>query len=52
MTLRDYASKNYDLIISHGFEWGDPTIKVAKDYPNTKLIGRKTWFFVSLPRLW
>lgn len=38
MTLRDYASKNYDLIISHGFEWGDPTIKVAKDYPDTKFI--------------
>ncbi|HZB17222.1 MAG TPA: BMP family ABC transporter substrate-binding protein, partial [Nitrososphaeraceae archaeon] len=37
-TLRDYADKGSDLIISHGFEWGEPAIKVGKDYPNTKFV--------------
>ena len=37
-TLRDYADKGYDLIIAHGFEWGEPAIKVGKDYPNTKFV--------------
>lgn len=37
-TLRDYANKGYDLIIAQGFEWGDPAVKVGKDYPNTKFI--------------
>jgi basic membrane protein A and related proteins len=36
--LRDYANKGYDLIIAQGFEWGDPTVKVGKDYPNTKFV--------------
>ena len=38
ITLREYANAGYDLIISHGFEWGAPAIKVAKDYPNTKFV--------------
>jgi basic membrane protein A and related proteins len=37
-TLRDYASAGYDLIIAHGYEWGDPAINVGKDYPNTKFV--------------
>jgi basic membrane protein A and related proteins len=37
-TLRDYAQKGYDLIISHGFEWGKPAVKVGKDYPETKFV--------------
>ena len=37
-TLRDYANKDYDLIIAQGFEWGDPAVKVGKDYPNTKFV--------------
>jgi basic membrane protein A len=37
-TLRDYASKGYDLIIAQGFEWGNPAVKVGRDYPNTKLV--------------
>jgi basic membrane protein A and related proteins len=37
-TLRNYANAGYNLIISHGFEWGEPSVKVAKDYPNTKFI--------------
>jgi basic membrane protein A and related proteins len=37
-TLRGYANKTYDLIIAQGFEWGDPAVKVGKDYPNTKFV--------------
>ena len=37
-TLREYAKAGYDLIISHGFEWGEPSIKVGKDYPETKFV--------------
>ncbi|MGI0013009.1 MAG: BMP family ABC transporter substrate-binding protein [Nitrososphaera sp.] len=37
-TLRKYAEDGYDLIIAHGFQWGDPAVKVGKDYPNTKFV--------------
>jgi basic membrane protein A and related proteins len=37
-TLRKYANDGYNLIISHGFEWGKPVIKVAKEFPNTKFV--------------
>ena len=37
-TLRDYAKAGYDLIISHGFEWGKPAVNVGKDYPATKFV--------------
>ena len=37
-TLRNYANKSYDLIIAQGFEWGNPAVKVGKDYPNTKFV--------------
>jgi basic membrane protein A len=30
------AENGYDLIIGHGFAFGDPALKVAEDYPNTK----------------
>ncbi len=36
--LRARANDGYDLIIAHGFQWGDPAIKVGKDYPNTKFV--------------
>ncbi|MGH9878842.1 MAG: BMP family ABC transporter substrate-binding protein, partial [Nitrososphaerales archaeon] len=36
--LRSRADESYDLIIAHGFQWGDPAIKVGKDYPNTKFV--------------
>jgi basic membrane protein A len=35
-TLREHAKAGYDLIISHGFEWGKPAVKVGKEYPGTK----------------
>jgi basic membrane protein A len=37
-TLRQYAQDGTDLIIAHGFQWGDPAVKVGKDYPNTKIV--------------
>jgi basic membrane protein A and related proteins len=37
-TLKDYANKGYDLIIAQGFEWGNPAVRVGKDYPNTKFV--------------
>lgn len=37
-TLRDAAEAGTDLIFAHGFEWGDPALKVAQDYPNTKFV--------------
>ncbi len=36
--LREYANAGYDLIIAHGFEWGTPAIKVAKDYHHINFI--------------
>jgi basic membrane protein A len=37
-TLRNYAESGNNLIICQGFEWGDPALKVAKDFPNTKFL--------------
>jgi len=37
-TLRQFSEDGYDLVIAHGFQWGDPAVKVGKDYPNTKYI--------------
>ncbi|HHW07579.1 MAG TPA: BMP family ABC transporter substrate-binding protein [Clostridia bacterium] len=31
----DYAAQGYDLVIGHGFQFGDPAVKVAKNFPNT-----------------
>jgi basic membrane protein A and related proteins len=37
-TLKSYAVKDYDIIIAQGYEWGDPVIKVAKEYPDIKFV--------------
>lgn len=37
-TLRDYASRGYDVIIAHGFQWGDAIQRVAKDFPDKKFV--------------
>ncbi|MEA4900005.1 BMP family protein [Desulfitobacterium sp.] len=34
--LRDFATQGYDLIIGHGFQFQEPLIKVAGEFPNTK----------------
>lgn len=32
--FRDYASRGYNLIYGHGFQFGDAAQKVAKEFPN------------------
>ncbi|HEY3267923.1 MAG TPA: BMP family protein [Armatimonadota bacterium] len=36
--LRDFAARGFDLVIGHGNEYGDPALKVAKDFPKTKFL--------------
>jgi basic membrane protein A len=33
--MRDYAERGYNLIIGHGFQFGDAAATVSKDYPQT-----------------
>jgi basic membrane protein A and related proteins len=32
--LRDYAQQGFDLIIGHGFQFMEPIVKVAEEYPD------------------
>ncbi len=34
----DYASQGYDLVIGHGFQYGDPALSVGKRFPKTKFM--------------
>lgn len=36
--LRSYASEGYNLVFGHGFEYNEPSIAVAKDFPNTVFV--------------
>ena len=47
--LRDYASRGYDVLIAHGFQWGDAIQRVAKDFPDKKFIN--TFGAVTGPNL-
>jgi basic membrane protein A len=38
MTLRKYCESAYDLIIAHGFQWGEPALQVGQTYPRTKIV--------------
>jgi basic membrane protein A len=38
MTLRKYAESGYDLIIAHGFHWGEPALQVGQTYPQTNIV--------------
>lgn len=38
--MRNYAYEEYDLIIGHGFEFGEPAMRVAPEFPDVN-------FFVS-----
>jgi len=33
--IRDFAAKGYDVIFGHGFQFGDPIVAVAPDFPDT-----------------
>ncbi|WP_206811852.1 BMP family protein [Paradesulfitobacterium ferrireducens] len=36
--FRSFAQQKYDVIIGHGFQFGDAAKAVAKDFPNTKFV--------------
>ena len=36
--IAHYASAGYDVVIGHGYEFGDPALEVAETYPDTKFI--------------
>lgn len=38
----DYASQGYDLIIGHGFQFGEAAKKVAEQYPNIKFMATES----------
>lgn len=43
--MRSYARKGYNLVFGHGFEYNEPGVKVAKDFPDTVFVsssGAKT----------
>lgn len=37
-TFTDYAASGYDIIIGHGFQFGDPALEVGELYPDVKFI--------------
>ncbi len=37
-TYTDYAANGYDIVIGHGFQFGDPALEVGELYPDTKFI--------------
>jgi basic membrane protein A and related proteins len=34
----DYAAQGYDLVIGHGFQYGDPAAKVSKRFPKARFM--------------
>jgi basic membrane protein A and related proteins len=38
---RDFASRGWDIVFGHGFEFQDPFLRVAPDFPNTKFVVNK-----------
>ncbi|RYG36200.1 BMP family ABC transporter substrate-binding protein [bacterium] len=36
--MRSYAQNGYKLVIGHGFEYNEPGVEVAKDFPDTVFI--------------
>lgn len=37
-SMRSYAQKGYNLVFGHGFEYNEPAIDVAKEFPNTVFV--------------
>lgn len=37
-TLQRYADSKYDLIIAHGVQWGDPAVRIGKQFPDVKIV--------------
>jgi basic membrane protein A len=41
--FREYAKAGYDVVIGHGFQFGDAALKVAQSFPKTKFIVTETF---------
>lgn len=39
---RDFAAQGYDLIIGHGFQFGDPAAKVSADFPDAHFMATES----------
>ncbi|HYL60021.1 MAG TPA: BMP family protein [Candidatus Acidoferrales bacterium] len=37
-SMRDFATRGFNLVFAHGFEFTDAAIKVARDFPNTYFV--------------
>ncbi len=37
-SMRDFASRGFNLVFAHGFEFTDAALKVARDFPNTYFV--------------
>ena len=37
-TLKRYAQEDYDLIIAHGVQWGDPALRVGEQHPDIRIV--------------
>ena len=37
-TLSRYADAGYNLIIAHGFQWGEPALQVGREHPKVKIV--------------
>lgn len=37
-SMRSYAQKGYSLVFGHGFEYNEPGVQVAKDFPDTVFV--------------
>ncbi|NCC64978.1 MAG: BMP family ABC transporter substrate-binding protein [Spirochaetia bacterium] len=36
--FRDYAAQGYDLVIGHGFQFGEPASRISSQFPKTKFM--------------
>lgn len=36
--FRSYAQQGYNLIFGHGYEYNEPAVEIAKDFPNTVFV--------------
>ncbi|QRN85876.1 BMP family protein [Clostridia bacterium] len=36
--FRNFALQDYDIVFGHGFEFGDPALRVAEEFPDTTFI--------------
>jgi basic membrane protein A len=36
--FRDYAAQGYDLVIGHGFQFGEPAVRISSQFPKTKFM--------------